>query len=143
MGQFIGKTIIEGGQGRTIKKYDLNDIVGRPTGQGYGKARTGPQTKGPIEAVSDVEYPQGESFTTNTKNVKNLTEAKDLLKNTKQFKNSFDYVNKRKDSSDPKPRLIVKRVYENNKIIKGKAPRKSIFEKSKGGSLVASLYKGF
>ena len=26
MGQFIGKTIIEGGQGRTIKKYDLNDI---------------------------------------------------------------------------------------------------------------------
>ena len=45
MGQFIGKTIIEGGQGRTIKKYDLNDIVGRPTGQGYGKARTGPQTK--------------------------------------------------------------------------------------------------
>ena len=46
MGQFIGKTIIEGGQGRTIKKYDLNNIVGRPTGQGYGKARTGPQTKG-------------------------------------------------------------------------------------------------
>ena len=44
------------------KKYDLNDIVGRPTGQGYGKARTGPQTKGPIEAVSDVEYPQGEPF---------------------------------------------------------------------------------
>jgi hypothetical protein len=72
MGQFVGKTIIEGGQGRTIKKYDLNDIVGRPTGQGYGKARTGPQTKGPIEAVSDVEYPQGESFTTNTKDVKNL-----------------------------------------------------------------------
>ena len=62
MGQFIGKTIIEGGQGRTIKKYDLNDIVGRPSGQGYGKARTGPQTKGPIEAVSDVEYPQGEPF---------------------------------------------------------------------------------
>jgi hypothetical protein len=44
MGQFIGKTIIEGGQGRTIKKYDLNNIVGRPTGQGYGKARNGPQT---------------------------------------------------------------------------------------------------
>ena len=62
MGQFIGKTIIEGGQGSTIKKYDLNDIVGRPTGQGYGKARTRPQTKGPIEAVSDVEYPQGEPF---------------------------------------------------------------------------------
>jgi hypothetical protein len=40
MGQFIGKTIIEGGQGRTIKKYDLNNIVGRPTGQGYGKAWT-------------------------------------------------------------------------------------------------------
>ena len=28
MGQFIGKTIIEGGQGRTGKKYDLNKIVG-------------------------------------------------------------------------------------------------------------------
>ena len=74
---------------------------------------------------------------------KNLTEAKDLLKNTKQFKNSFNYVNERKNSSDPKPRLVIKRVYENNKLIKGKEPRKSIFEKSKGGSLVASLYKGF
>ena len=29
MGQFVGKTIIEGGQGRTGKKYDLNNIVGR------------------------------------------------------------------------------------------------------------------
>jgi hypothetical protein len=62
MGQFIGKTIIEGGQGRTGKKYDVNKIVGRPTGQGYGKARKGPQVQGTIEAVSDVEYPQGESF---------------------------------------------------------------------------------
>ena len=62
MGQFIGKTIIEGGQGRTGKKYDLNKIVGRPTGQGYGAARKGPQEQGTIEAVSDVEYPQGEPF---------------------------------------------------------------------------------
>ena len=50
MGQFVGKTIIEGGQGRTGKKYDLNKIVGRPTGQGYGKARKGPQVQGTIEA---------------------------------------------------------------------------------------------
>ena len=42
MGQFVGKTIIEGGQGRTGKKYDLNKIVGRPTGQGFGAARKGP-----------------------------------------------------------------------------------------------------
>ena len=61
MGQFIGKTIIEGGQGRTGKKYDLNKIVGRPTGQGYA-ARKGPQVQGTIEAVSNVEYPQGEPF---------------------------------------------------------------------------------
>ena len=80
---------------------------------------------------------------TATVKAKNLTEAKNLLKDTKKFKNSFDYVNKRKNSSDPKPRLVVKRVYENNKLIKGKPPRKSIFEKSKGGSLVSSLYKGF
>ena len=50
MGQFVGKTIIEGGQGRTGKKYDLNNIVGRPTGQGYGAARKGPQVQGTIEA---------------------------------------------------------------------------------------------
>tara|TARA_R110002050_G_scaffold260028_1_gene399482 strand:- start:122 stop:553 length:432 start_codon:yes stop_codon:yes gene_type:complete len=80
---------------------------------------------------------------TATVKAKNLTEAKNLIKDTKTFKKSFDDVNKRKKSSDPNPRLVVKRVYENNKLIKGKPPRKSILEKSKGGSLVSSLYKGF
>ena len=50
MGKFIGKTIIEGGQGRTQKNYDLNKVVGRPTGQGFGAARKGPQVQGTIEA---------------------------------------------------------------------------------------------
>ena len=41
---------------------DLPKITGKPTGQGFGAARTGPAVKGPIEAVSNADYPQGESF---------------------------------------------------------------------------------
>ena len=118
----------KGGASKGLKNYKIDFS--------HSSAKIGGQGKKVGETISG-------GLNTATVKAKNLTEAKDLLKNTKQFKNSFDYVNKRKDSSDPKPRLIVKRVYENNKIIKGKAPRKSIFEKSKGGSLVASLYKGF
>jgi len=118
----------KGGASKGLKNYKIDFSHSSAKIAGQGK-KVGETTSGGLNTA--------------TVKAKNLTEAKDLLKNTKQFKNSFDYVNKRKDSSDPKPRLIVKRVYENNKIIKGKAPRKSIFEKSKGGSLVASLYKGF
>ena len=53
---------IIGSQGRVTINKKLSDINGVPTGQGYGAARKGPQVKGPIEAVSDADYPQGESF---------------------------------------------------------------------------------
>ena len=48
---------------------NLESINGKPTGQGYGAARKGPQVHGKIEAVVDEEYPQGTSFTTRTKAV--------------------------------------------------------------------------
>ena len=50
----------------------LREITGRPTGQGFYGARKSDNVQGPIEAHSDVEYPQGESFTTQTKDVKNI-----------------------------------------------------------------------
>lgn len=118
----------KGGASKGLKNYKIDFS--------HSSAKIGGQGKKVGETTSG-------GLNTATIKAKNLTEAKDLLKNTKKFKDSFNYVNKKKDSSDPKPRLIVKRVYENNKIIKGKTPRKSIFEKSNGGSLIASLYKGF
>jgi|TARA_R100000353_G_scaffold62538_2_gene49197 hypothetical protein len=63
---------IIGAQGRVAINKKLSDINGVPTGQGYGAARKGPQVKGPIEAVSDADYPQGESFEMSTKPVSNL-----------------------------------------------------------------------
>ena len=45
------------------RQYDLDDIVGRPTGQGYGAARKGPDVKGPPQdVVVDEDYTQGKSF---------------------------------------------------------------------------------
>ena len=41
---------------------DLDKVLGRPTGQGFGAAHKGPSVQGPIEAVSDEKYPQGKSF---------------------------------------------------------------------------------
>jgi|TARA_R110000772_G_scaffold81736_1_gene173705 hypothetical protein len=35
---------------------DLDKVLGRPTGQGFGAARKGPSVQGPIEAVSDETY---------------------------------------------------------------------------------------
>ena len=32
------------------RPHNLDEIVGRPTGQGYGAARKGPGVRGPIEA---------------------------------------------------------------------------------------------
>ena len=61
----MSKDFITGGQGRFISslapKYSSITSC-KPTGQGFGAARTGPAVKGPIEAVSDADYPQGESF---------------------------------------------------------------------------------
>ena len=63
---------IIGAQGRVAINKNLSEINGVPTGQGYGAARKGPQVKGPIEAVSDADYPQGDSFEMSTKPVSNL-----------------------------------------------------------------------
>jgi len=51
----------------------LEEINGKPTGQGFGAARKGPQVHGgPIEAVTDEKYPEGESFKTNLNEVSNI-----------------------------------------------------------------------
>jgi hypothetical protein len=42
---------------------DLNKILGKPTGQGYGAARKGPAVQGPPEdVVVDEDYQTGKSF---------------------------------------------------------------------------------
>ncbi len=56
---------------QVLLKYppNLEESNAKPTGQGFGAARKGPQVHGKIEAVVDEEYPQGTSFTTRTKDV--------------------------------------------------------------------------
>lgn len=45
------------------RPHDLNKIVGRPTGQGYGAARKGPQVMGlPQDVVVDEDYDEGKAF---------------------------------------------------------------------------------
>ena len=45
------------------RPHKLAEIVGRPTGQGYGAARKGPDVKGPPQdVVVDEDYQQGKSF---------------------------------------------------------------------------------
>ena len=45
------------------RSIPLNDIVGKPTGQGFGAARKGPQVQGPPQdVVVDEDYEQGKSF---------------------------------------------------------------------------------
>ena len=52
---------------------DLEKLNGKPTGQGFGAARKGPQVHGgPIEAVTDEKYPEGKSFKTNLNEVSNV-----------------------------------------------------------------------
>jgi hypothetical protein len=49
----------------TLLKYpaNLDEVVGRPTGQGYGAARKGPDVKGkPQDVVVDEDYTQGKAF---------------------------------------------------------------------------------
>ena len=50
MGKFVGKDLIIGAEGKVINNYKLDDVVARPTGQGYGAARKGTQVSGTIEA---------------------------------------------------------------------------------------------
>jgi len=41
----------------------LKEILGKPTGQGYGAARKGPEVVGkPHDVVVDEDYQQGKSF---------------------------------------------------------------------------------
>jgi len=59
----------------TLLQYpaNLEEITGKPTGQGFGAARKGPQVHGgPIESIVDEDYPKGDSFSTSTKDVKNI-----------------------------------------------------------------------
>ncbi len=45
------------------RPIDLDEIVGRPTGQGFGAARKGPAVKGPPQdVVVDEDYQQGKTF---------------------------------------------------------------------------------
>ena len=56
----------------TLLRYpaNLEEVTGKPTGQGFGAARKGPSVVGtPHDPVCDVEYPQGESFKTSTNDV--------------------------------------------------------------------------
>ena len=59
----------------TLLRYpaNLEEITGKPTGQGVGAARKGPQVHGgPIESIVDEDYPKGDSFSISTKDVKNI-----------------------------------------------------------------------
>ena len=45
------------------RSIPLDEIVGKPTGQGYGAARKGPDVKGPPQdVVVDDDYEQGKAF---------------------------------------------------------------------------------
>jgi len=64
------KTFKRSGQGSPLQEQafnrarkNLNKILGKPTGQGYGAARKGPDVQGPPEdVVVDEDYQQGKSF---------------------------------------------------------------------------------
>ena len=50
------------------RPHKLDEIVGRPTGQGYGAARKGPDVVGTThEVVVDSNYDKGETFKTDMK----------------------------------------------------------------------------
>ena len=51
----------------TLLRYpaNLEEVTGKPTGQGFGASVVGT----PHDPVCDVEYPQGESFETSTNDV--------------------------------------------------------------------------
>jgi len=45
------------------RPHNLDEIVGRPTGQGFGAARKGPAVTGkPQDVVVEEDYQQGKSF---------------------------------------------------------------------------------
>jgi len=53
-----GKSYSYDKKGMEAYKKDARNMVGRPTGQGYGAARKGPEVEGPEENVV-VDYEPG------------------------------------------------------------------------------------
>ena len=52
---------------------DLEKINGKPTGQGYGAARKGPDVVGkPHDVVTNESYEKGKSFKTDNMSVSNI-----------------------------------------------------------------------
>ena len=52
---------------------DLEKINGKPTGQGYGAARKGPDVKGtPHDVVTNESYEKGETFKLDHNSVRNI-----------------------------------------------------------------------
>jgi len=52
---------------------DLEKVNGKPTGQGYGAARKGPDVVGtPHAVVTDESYEKGKTFTLDHTNVPNI-----------------------------------------------------------------------
>ena len=52
---------------------DLEKITGKPTGQGYGAARKGPDVVGtPHSVVTNESYEKGKSFKTEDMSVSNI-----------------------------------------------------------------------
>tara|TARA_Y100000310_G_C20669123_1_gene809270 strand:- start:2515 stop:2715 length:201 start_codon:yes stop_codon:yes gene_type:complete len=52
---------------------NLKEINGKPTGQGYGTARKGPDVVGKAHAVvTDESYEKGETFKVDHNSVKNI-----------------------------------------------------------------------
>ena len=52
---------------------NLEEVNGKPTGQGYGAARKGPDVVGkPHAVVTDESYEKGETFKLDHNSVKNI-----------------------------------------------------------------------
>ena len=55
------------------RPHNLDEIVGRPTGQGYGAARKGPDVVGtPHAVVTDEKYEKGDTFKLDHNSVQNI-----------------------------------------------------------------------
>ena len=96
------------------RPHNLDEIVGRPTGQGYGAARKGPQVMGPPQnVVVDEDYEQGKAFKVEDQIMAEtkLTKAEQALKenNPEKFKKLMD---RRQGSSARQMRLSQQKKAE-------------------------------
>ena len=126
LGKRLSDAGLKGGASKRLKNYKFNFHVTSPKMYYYGEKGSHRITDGGFNRV--------------TIKASSKDEAKKLLKETPQFKNAYKYVLDNMPSGSPaNPRLVIKRIYENDKLIKGKEPYKSImerFEKSKGGPIM-------